>query len=207
MKKKVLISLGTIFLIFLIIFIYTVVISFKVVKQSTDKINFSLKDQLQKIIRIPGPIPPDSKSFDTTAYTWEMETNEGEITKVKFVHDTAFNKNSQNFIATLEIGEGQDPSLFNKVLPAVIADKQAVISITDSKRINLDKNEQIGYEKIELYQIEGRPGQISKIIWHLDKDKIIAANQQYYTNIYKYPSSLLKTLYSLQKFIITLFSS
>ncbi len=207
MRKKLFIILSVIILVILAIFIYTVVISFKVVKQSTDKINFGLKDQLQKIVRIPGPIPPESKSFDTTVYTWEMETNEGEITKVKFVHDTAFNKNSQNFIATLEIGEGQDPSLFNKVLPAVIADKQAVISITDSKRVNLDKNEQIGYEKIELYQIEGRSGQISKIIWHLDKDKIIAANQQLYTNIYKYPPIILKTLYSLQKFIITLFSN
>ena len=107
----------------------------------------------------------------------------------------------------MEIGEGQDPSLFNKVLPAVIADKQAVISIADSNRANLGKNEQIGYEKIELYQIEGRPGQISKIIWYLDKDKIIAENQQLYTNIYKYPPILSKTLYSLQKFIITLFSS
>ena len=207
MKKKILITLGAITLICLVIFVYAIFISFKVVKQSTDKINFGLKDQLQKIVRIPAPIPPESKSFDATIYTWEMETKEGEITKVKFIHETAFDKNSQNISATLEMVEGQDPSLFNKVLPAIISDRQAIVSITDPNHINLGKNEQIGYEKIELYQIEGRPGQVSKIVWHLDKSKIISANQQLYENLYKYPPTLLKTLYSLQKSIITLFSN
>lgn len=207
MRKKPLLILSVIILIFLAIFIYATIISFKVVKQSTDKINFSLKDQFQNIVRIPGPIPPDAKNFDSTAYIWEMETKEGEITKVRFIHDTAFDKNSQNFLATIEMVEGQDPSLFNKVLPAVISDRQAILSATDITRINLGKNDQLGYEKIELYPIEGRPGQISKVVWHLDKSKIITANQQLYTNIYKYSPTILKTLYNLQKFIITLFSN
>ena len=207
MKKKLLISAGAIVVVFLATFIFAVIISFKVVKQSTDKINFSLNNQLQKIVRIPAPIPPETKSFDSTTYIWEMETNEGEITKVRFTHDTAFDKNSQYFIATLEMGDGQDPSLFNKVLPAVISDKQAIISITDPKRLNLGKNEQIGYEKINLYDIEGREGQISKVIWQLDKSKILAENSQLYEKIYKYPPYLLKILYALQRFIITLFST
>lgn len=207
MKKNLLIVIGAIILIFLAIFIFAIVVSFKVVKQTTDKINFALKDNFKTLVRVPAPIPPESKSFGSTTYIWEMETNEGEITKVKFTHDTAFDKNSPSFTATLEMEDGQDPSLFNKVLPAVIADKQAILSITDPKHLNLGKNDQIGYEKIDLYNIEGRPGQVSKVAWQLDKSKIISTNSQLYEKIYKYPPILTKTLYVIQRLIITLFSS
>jgi hypothetical protein len=207
MKKQFLILASIILVIFLTALFLAIILSFKIVKQTTDKINLALKDDLQTIVRIPTPIPPETKSFDSTTYIWEMETNEGEITKVKFVHDTAFSKNNQNITATLEMVEGQDPSLFNKVLPAVITDKQTIISITDPKRINLGKNEQAGYEKIDIYNIEGRQGQISQVTWQLDKAKILNKNAQLYEKIYKYPLFLLKTLYYLQKFILTLFAS
>lgn len=189
------------------ILIVAVTLSFKVVRQNTDKINQSLKDQMQQIVRIPGVIPPETKLFNSTVYVWEMETNQGEITKVKFTHDTLFDKNTDNFTATLEMENNEDPSLFNKVLPAVIADEQAYYSSQNIQKPRLESNESIGYEKISLYEVEGRAGQVSKISWLFPKDKVIPPNQELYQKIHAYPPSILKALYALQRFIITAFSS
>lgn len=161
---------------------------------------------MQQIVRIPDIIPPETKSFNSTTYIWEMETNQGEITKVKFSTDTAFDKTSDDFTATLQMEAGQDPSLFNKVLPAVIADKQAIVSIVDPLRVNLGKNDQIGYLQISLTEAEGRTGQVSKVTWTFPKDKIVEGNATLYRKLYVFPLHVLKVLYGLQELIIALFS-
>lgn len=206
--KKVLViilALGIVSLISLVV--VAIILSFKVVRQNTDKINLSIKEQMQQIVRIPQPIPPETKSFNTTKYIWEMETNQGEITKVKFTHDTLFDKNSSEFNATLEMENNSDPSLFNKVLPSVIADEQAYFSTQHMQNPKLGNNEVIGYENISLYETETGSGQVSKISWKYPKDKITSPNQTLYQKIYTYPPSALKALYTLQRFIIRAFSS
>lgn len=207
MKKAIVILLVLAIVALMALIVASIVLSFKVVRQNTDKINLNIKDQMQQIVRIPQPIPPETKSFDTTKYVWEMETNQGEITKVKFTHDTLFDKNTNKFTATLEMENNEDPSLFNKVLPAVIADEQAYYSSQNIQSPRLGSNEDIGYEKISLYEVEGRAGQVSKISWLFAKDKVISPNQQLYQKIHAYPPSVLKALYALQRFIITAFSS
>lgn len=161
---------------------------------------------MQELVKIPDIIPPETKSFYTTTYIWEMETNQGEITKVKFIHDTAFDKDTKDFYATLEMENNQDPSLFNKILPAVIADRQAINSIENLTKVD-SEDQEIRHEKIELFEIEGRKGQISKVNWQLDRQQIIFQNSQLYQKIHQYPTKVLKTLYGLQGFIITIFSS
>jgi hypothetical protein len=204
MKKSSLIFLG-ILAIFIFALLFTVIISFKVVKQTTDKINFGLKDNFQTLVRIPAPIPPETKSFDQTIYIWEMETTAGEVVKVRFTHDTAFAKNSQKIIATLEMEQGGDPSVFDKTLSALVADRQTIISITDSNKINLNANPEKGYDKIEL--TKSTSGKVIKVVWQFNKNVFVNKNQSLYEKIYSYPQGLLKGLYILQRGILQIFSA
>ncbi len=204
MKKSLVIFLG-ITTVIVLTFLFAVILSFKVVKQSTDKINLALKNNFQTIVRIPTPIPPETKSFDKTVYIWEMETTAGEIVKVRFTHDTAFSKATNNIVATLEMEPGGDPSVFDKVLPAVIADRQTIISIRDPNHINLSANQEQGYDKIEL--TKSNTDKVIKVVWFYNKDVFVNKNQNLYKKIYSYPQSVLKGLYILQRGILQIFST
>jgi len=204
MNKKIL-SILTVALLVILIFVL-VIISFKVVKQTTDKINFALKNDFQTIVRIPDVIPPESKSFSQTTYIWEMETQQGEITKVKFVHDTAFEKTRDKISATLEMTAGGDPSIFAKVLPSVVADSQTLDSATDSQKINLNANSQAGYSNIQLFADE-KSEKIVKIKWEFNKSFFEDKHKELYEKIYTYPELLLKNLYRLQRVILLIFSA
>lgn len=204
MKKSVILILASL-AILISVFLFTVIISFKVVKQTTDKINFALKDNFQTIVRIPAPIPPETKSFDKTIYIWEMETNAGEIIKVRFSHDTAFAKSTDHITATLEMLEGGDPSVFDKVLPAVVSDKQTIISIVDPNKINLNANQIQGYDKIEF--TKSTTEKVTKVVWQYNKEVFVNKNQDLYNKIYSYPQKLLKGLYILQRGILQIFST
>ena len=205
MKRKVLISFAIILIFLISIFIYAFIISFKVVKQNTDNINSKLKENFQNIVRIPD-IPPSLRSFTKTVYTWEMITNEKEVTTVTFIHDTAFDRNKNKILATLEMPQGQDASLFVKVMPAVVSDAQALASSQDLEHTNLGSNEKIGYSKIELFTKDENSNQVTKIVWEFDKEKIIESSEEFYENLYKYGELSLRTLYTLQRTALIILS-
>lgn len=185
--------------------VVAIVISFKVVKQTTDKINFALKDNFKTIVTVPKEIPPENKSFTKTAYIWDMETPAGEVTGVKFTHDTAFAKETNQIAASLEMA-GTDPGLFAKVLPAIIVDKQSQDAALDSQHRNLNANAQAGYQKIEVFT-PPNTDHVTKITWYFDKNYFVNKNEGLYQKIYKYPTTILSSLYKLQRSILTIFST
>lgn len=206
MKKKIIIATGIFLVLFIILFIYAFIISFKLVKQNTDNINFTLKDNFQKIVRIPD-IPPSFRSFEDTTYDWEMITNQQEVTRVTFTHNTGFPRSKNTLIASLEMAQGADPSLFVKVMPAVVSDQQALSSAQDLEHANLGSNEEIGYNKIELFSKDENSTQVTRIIWEFDKEKIVTGSEQYYENLYnKYSDTVLKILYAIQRSTLILLS-
>jgi len=198
-KGKILIGLGVILILLIILSIYAIINSFKVVKQNTDNINSKLKENFQNIVRIPD-IPPSLRSFEKTVYTWEMITNEKEVTTVTFIHDTAFDRNKNKIL------QGQDASLFVKVMPAVVSDAQALASSQDLEHTNLGSNEKIGYSKIELFTKDENSNQVTKIVWEFDKEKIIESSEEFYENLYKYGELSLRTLYTLQRTALIILS-
>lgn len=200
MKKKILIAVVLIITLLIAAFIYAFIISFKVVKQTTDKINLAFKEEFQNIVRIPEPIIPSFKSLNKTSYTWDMVTNQEEVTKVSFAHDTGILNDQNKIIASLEMPVSQDPSLFVKVMPAVVSDPQALTSTQDLEHVNLGPNEKIGYNKIELFTSEKNPSQVTQIVWEFNKEDI--TNQKIkdlYTALNKYPQPVLKALYNIQR--------
>lgn len=207
MKRSVIIAIFLFTAIAISILIIAIFFSFKVVKQNTDKINFALKSDFAKIVRVPEPVGPFAKSFEKTTYVWEMETNQKEVTKVFFTHDTAFSKETGNITATLEMDQAADPGVFSRVLPAVVSDSQVSLALSDPKNINTSANPQIGYSKISIFSEQGKEDQISKIVWEFPRESLVNRHNGLYKDIYSIPLPALKFLYSLQGFIIDIFRS
>src|SRR3989344_3824779 len=197
MKKIVLFTLGSIFLIFITIIIFAFILSFKVVKQNTDKINEGLKKEFAQIVRIPDVVGPNFKSLGKVSYKWDMITNENEVTPVEFIHDTAIARNQNKIIAMLQMPQNADPSIFHKVIPAVVSDTRTVLAIEDPEDANLGPNEQIGYNGVELNHSSS--GKVIEIVWEFNKEKLVKGSQVYYDKLYEYPEWLVKNLYTIQQ--------
>ena len=197
MKKIILFALGAIFFIFIILFIIAFILSFKIVKQNTDKINEGLKKGFAQIVRIPEIVGPNFISLDRISYKWDMITNENEITPVEFIHDTAIARNQNKIIAILQMPQGADPSIFHKVIPAVVSDTKTVTQLENPEQINLGPNEEIGYNKVELNHSSS--AKVIEIVWEFDKEKLAKSSQIYYDKLYEYPEWLVRILYTIQQ--------
>lgn len=199
-------SFAAIVITLLLVLLIAEILSFKVVKKTTDQINKGLNKQFQQLVFIPEVVPPSYRGYYQTTYRWEMETPQKEVIKVVFTHDTGISKSQNKIVATLSMEPGADASLFNKVLPAVIADKQALGSAQDQEHANLQANDQIGYDKITLEPVANDKTKVSKITWEFQKDKLTKSEEALYRKLNNFPEPLLKILYSLQAFTIGIFA-
>jgi hypothetical protein len=150
-------------------------------------------------------IAPPIRGFDEIIYFWEMETIEKEVTSVKFRYTPSFAKNQNIIEATLEMPEGSDPSLFNKVLPAIITDSQSLNSTSNIEKANLSGNEKAGYEKIKL-AIKPETKQTILITWEFTKAKLPQDLKGEYSKLATYPLPILKILYGLPNLVFGLLS-
>ena len=146
-------------------------------------------------MRIPEGIPPPAQGFDETSFFWEMETIEKEVTGVRFRYTPAFSKRQDTLVATLEMPEGGDVSIFDKVLPAIISDSQSLKSALDPQKANLSANIQARYQKIIL-SVKPETGQTTKISWEFEKNTLTEDLSNLYLKL-KYPEPILRILYSL----------
>lgn len=201
-----LISSGIIVLLIFIIFITALIISFKFVKQTTDLINANLKNKFGIVVRIPKDARPTHRDFSTTIYSWDMETNQNEVTNVIFKHDTGFLPDQNKIRASLEMNQTGDPSLFDKVLPAIISDKQSLFSTQNRNNPKLDPNPDVGYTKLDIYAYEGDSQHVSKISWEFDREFIGKDSLPLYAKLQKYPPWLIKTLYNLESYTLKVLS-
>ena len=203
MKKITIIFLLLVIIFLIVLAVAAVIASFVIVKPTTEAINQKLTEHFSKIVRIPKGILPPNIDFNQTSYLWEMETTEKEVIGVKFTYTPAFLKDQNVIVATLEMPEGSDASIFDKILPAIITDKQSVNSALDVKKANLSANQESGYSKIML-SVKEDTQQTVKITWQYDKVNLTEDLTQEYTKLAAYPSFILKILYSLPHLVIGL---
>lgn len=204
MKKKYILLILLAILITGVGFVsWAIYTSFVVVRPTTQMINDKLASLVfSKIVRIPQGIPRPSYDFDQTEYFWEMETNSKEVTGIRFNYTPAFGKNENDIIVTLEMPENSDPSIFTKVLPAVISDDQTLQSATDPLKQNLNGNENAGFEKIALV-IDKKNNQTIKISWKYSKRNLPEEVKMLYSKL-NYPKAVLKTFYKIPNFLLSL---
>lgn len=205
MKKYILITIATAAAFLIILVITAVIISFTSVKPTTDVINQKLAQKFSKIVRIPQGIPPPQLTFERTYYFWEMETLENEVVGVNFIFYPAFPKGRDTIEVILEKPEKGDPSIFNKVLSAVIADEQTLNSARDIKSANLSANYEAGYKSINIY-IDPANEKTTKIVWEFGKNEFEEDLIKSYDQLNRYPTFLLKILYGIPIFIISALS-
>ena len=204
MKKPLIIFLA-ISSILIALFILLIIISFTTVRPTTDLINKSIAQGLSKLVRIPVGIPSPALSFDETVYLWEMETLDKEVTGVRLVHETGLSDFQDKINVVLELQENGDPSIFNKVLPAIIADPQSLNSALDPQKANLSANESVGYTGIEL-AIRESTGQTISIKWDFRKENLSPELPGLYSKLNIYPQPALRFLYELPNIILGLLS-
>lgn len=203
MKKPVILLIASAVIILIGLIWYAINTSFNQVRPVTAKINKDIVKDLSKIIRIPEGIAPPMQDFNQTIYSWEMETPAKEVTGVTFKYTPSFTKKDDKIIATLEMPENGDPSIFNKVIEAIIADEQSLSAARDPQKANLGANRESGYNSIKL-AVYTKSGQTTKITWEFDKKNLSRELNSSYSQINKVPNFALKFLYGLPGFIIGL---
>src|SRR3990167_614197 len=206
MKKAAIVIAALFVLVIIITMAAAISISFKTIKPTTEAINRDLENYFSKIVYIPQGIPRPIQGFDTTDYFWEMETPQGEITAIRFKYDPSFTKDKNTIQVTLEMPQGEDPSIFHKVLPAVLSDKQSLDSARDPEHANLNASQNTGFEKLSLF-IKKETNQTTKIIWDFKKESFGEKTNQEYAKLYKYPPGILKLLYNIPNFLISMVAS
>lgn len=206
MKKILVISTLISAALAIIVLVVSAILSFTVVKPTTDQINRKLARKFTKVVNIPEVMPPQTRNFYETIYIWEMETNQQEVVGVRFRHATGFDGKSKEQEATLELPEPGDPSIFNKVLPAVIADDQSLLGALDPKKASFEPNSVAGYKTYKL-AVKPETNQTVSITWIFDNDYITEDARNEYQKLAKFPLPVLKFLYLFQKTIFELMAS
>lgn len=202
-KKRLVLAIAATFILVFALIIWAAYFSFATVKPTAEEINKKLTSLVfSKIIYIPQGIPRPSLEFYQTRYFWEMETNQKEVIGVTFIYTPSFEKKDDKIIATLEMPQNGDPSIFTKVLPAVIADEQSLNSALDPQKENLGENQNAYYSKLEL-QKDPKNNQTIKLIWTYEKSKFPQEVKSLYHKL-NYPASLLKFFYTIPNFLLDL---
>jgi len=204
-KKLIVGGLLVIFFV-IVLLISAAVYGFSHVLPTTGAINQDLAGYFSNVVYIPKNIPPPSQDFYQTIYFWEMVTPEKEVVGIRLKYDTGFTADSSIIRLTLEKEEKGDPSIFDKVLPAVIADKQSLDSARDPQKANLSANQQAGYKSIKLLVLP-ETNKTAQIVWEFDKFNLPDDLKSKYKRLEKFPPGVLKFLYTLPHFILSLFSA
>lgn len=201
MKKWVLAALA-IAVIILIFIVFVIVFAFTKTKPTTEKINQRLTDKFQKIVRIPKDIVIAKYTFDETLYIWEMTTPQNEAVPVNFSYNPDFLNNNQQIQATLEMENGGDPSIFDKVSSAVIFDERSLKAVTDSENADFSPNPDAGYRSYQLFY-DPKTGKVVKIVWDFEKRNLVdEETAKLYGQLNSLPSKAVRILYEIPVVIL-----
>lgn len=204
MKKKLLIAFGIILIVVIVTIAWAISTAFTTVKPTTEKINVGLETAFSKVVRIPKvSISRPSLDFSQTTYLWEMETLEKEVIEVRFSYTPAYTSEDKEITAVLEMTEKGDPSIFDKVLPALVADEQSLNTARDPQKVNFGASEKALYSKLAIVK-DSRGDKTIKISWIYNKNQISENFKEEYQRIEIYPKPILETLYSIPGFLVSL---
>ena len=200
--KKWVVAIGVFVVIFLIFTVAVIVFAFTKTKPTAEKINQRLTDKFQKIVRIPTNIVITKYTFDSTLYVWEMTTPQNEAVPVSFTYNPDFLNTEGKIQATLEMVQGGDPSIFDKVSAAVIADGKTLRSVQDTVNADFSSNEEVGYTNYKFFY-DARTGKVVKIVWEFEKQSLIDSEiDNLYTQLNSLPSKAVRTLYEIPRVIL-----
>lgn len=201
MKKRG-VAIGILVAVFLIFTVAAIVFAFTKTKPTTERINRRLTDKFQKIVRIPTDIVIAKYTFDETLYIWEMTTPQNEAVPVRFTYSPDFLKTREKMEATLEMVTGGDPSIFDKVLAALIADGKTLKAVQDSENAEFSPNPDAGYTSYQLF-LDTHTGKVVKIVWEFEKQSLADdETKKLYTQLNSLPPKAVRVLYEVPQVIL-----
>ena len=200
--KKWVVTIAGIVVIFLVFTVAVIVFAFTKTKPTAEKINQKLTDKFQKIVRIPTNIVIAKYTFDSTLYIWEMTTPQNEAVPVSFAYNPDFLRTEVKTQATLEMVQGGDPSIFDKVSAAVIADQKTLKSVQDTEHADFSPNEEIGYTSYKFF-LDTKKGKVTKIVWEFEKQSLVDSEiENLYTQLNSLPPKAVRALYEIPRVIL-----
>ena len=200
--KKWVVTIAGIVVIFLVFTVAVIVFAFTKTKPTAEKINQKLTDKFQKIVRIPTNIVIAKYTFDSTLYIWEMTTPQNEAVPVSFAYNPDFLRTEGKTQATLEMVQGGDPSIFDKVSAAVIADQKTLKSVQDTEHADFSPNEEIGYTSYKFF-LDTKKGKVTKIVWEFEKQSLVDSEiENLYTQLNSLPPKAVRALYEIPRVIL-----
>lgn len=203
MKKFII--LATLLVIFLLVFLAIIYISFYKVKPVTNEINNRVRQKLSETVFIPPKeIVKSSESFETTAYTWEMLTPQNEAVAIELIFTPSYLKENQQIATFLKMEERGDPSIFVKVFPALIKNTDLLRAASEAKDQNPNINQEV-FNNLSLTINEAK--QTIAIAWEFDKAEISPELSENYKKLEKYPSFLLKLFFAIPRFFVSILSA
>ena len=195
-------AIGVFVVIFLVFTVAVIVFAFTKTKPKAEKINQKLTDKFQKIVRIPTDIVIAKYTFGETLYIWEMTTPQNEAVPISFTYNPDFLNNQEITQATLEMVQGGDPSIFDKVSAAVIADEKTLKAVQDTANADFSPNPQIGYTSYQLF-FDPHTGKVVKIVWEFEKQILVDDEiDSLYTQLNSLPPKAVRALYEIPRVIL-----
>ena len=166
-------------------------------KPNSRIITQELNLQLKKIVNIPEGLSTGT-SYDKNSFTWEMITPEKEVVGVNFDYDPAYPKYKDKVAASLEMAEGGDPAIFDKALPALVADENSLRVVMGSGGSESSTAAGLKYSRINV--VHDSSGRVIKVIWDISKSSL-KENRVDYSSLSNFPDFALRHLYSLYDYV------
>lgn len=160
---------------------------------------------ISKFVRIPEGIQRPAYDYYETGYFWEMETLEKEVTGIKLKYTPSYSAQETDIVVNLEMPEGGDPSIFMKVLPAVIADQNLLMAAQNPLKPELKSFNNELISELEI-RTDTKNNQTIAIGWVMKKDKLSQDIKEDYKKL-DYSPWILKTLYDIPSMVIDIFRS
>ncbi len=201
MNKKVIIGIIAICTTILALVVIAIITSFTFIKKNTDEIIKIQRDKLVTIIRVPNAVPPSNTSFNSLRYSWEMETPQKEVATVNVLQTTGFSKEENSIFVILENTVGGDVSIFDKILPSVVADEEVLKAAYSEEKITHLVNGKTG-SKSAVIERNSANDKVTKITWEFEKDNFGENIKDYFDKVNSLPETITKTLYVVQSIII-----
>ena len=131
-----------------------------------------------------------------------MTTPQNEAVPVSFAYNPDFLRTEGKTQATLEMVQGGDPSIFDKVSAAVIADQKTLKSVQDTEHADFSPNEEIGYTSYKFF-LDTKKGKVTKIVWEFEKQSLVDSEiENLYTQLNSLPPKAVRALYEIPRVIL-----
>lgn len=204
MGKKILVGIIILFAVVVAFIVAAITFSFTYLKKNTDNIIKIQRDKLTTIINIPNAVPPSNPTFDSITYTWEMETTQNEVTGVNITQTTGFTKSKDSILIVLERTAGGDASIFDRVLPAVIADEEVLKAAFSSEKVTQLKDGKTGFRVATIER--DASDKVVKITWEFEKNNFGKNIDTEYKKLQSLPEPTIISLYVIQSVAIAALS-